>query len=146
MTSGSRMPALTAAMAGLALLAACPCTRSSQPGPASPAPWQELFEDQDWNDLAPGTGTIFSGAVLHEPGSDAPSFVMRYNPWKLRQADGTMLDIYCGTSDVLSTWEGMDVEIEGRLESMEIEGTPFVEIWPARIRPVAGTRDTGGER
>jgi hypothetical protein len=127
---------LAAAVAGLlALIPGCPRSHSSQPGSPSPAAWVELFPDQDWNDVPPGQGEIFAGTVRYVPGSDQPSFVMRYNPFKLEIADEGTTDIYCGSDTCLAPFVGLPVEIEGSLQTMEIEGEVFVEIWPARIRP-----------
>jgi hypothetical protein len=95
----------------------------------------DLFPDQDWNDVPPGQGEIFAGTVRYVPGSDEPSFVMRYNPFKLEMADEGTTDIYCGSDTSLAPFVGLQVEIEGSLQTMEIEGQVFVEIWPARIRP-----------
>lgn len=122
------------------LLAGCPGTQIRPPAPTVPEGWVELFPDQDWNDVPEGQGEIFSGTVRHVPGSDQPSFVMRYNAYKLERPDGSVTDIYCGSDNSLLPYLGLAVEIEGRLETMEVEGQVFVEIWPARIRP-AGRGD-----
>jgi len=130
------MKSRSAAKATLALallpVAACPGSRTIPPGQSG---WVELFQDQDWNDVPAGTGQLFVGTVLYEPGSGEPSYVMRYNPYKLSEDDGQVIDIYCGSSDELEPFEGMRVQIEGRQETLQVEGRVFVEIWPARIRP-----------
>jgi hypothetical protein len=129
------------AASSLLLVTACPSRNAGSP---EPKPWVELFPDSEWDDLPAGTGQVFSGTVRYVPGDPGPTFVMRYNPYKLETggpgaAGGELLDIYCGGSDVLEPYVGLPVEIEGRLETTDVEGNVFVEIWPARIRTSART-------
>jgi hypothetical protein len=129
--------ALSAIISLLFVLVAAGCPRTRTPPPASAVPdgWVELFPDQDWNDVPQGQGEIFTGLVRYVPGSSQPSFVMRYNAYKLERSDGSVTDIYCGSDNSLTPYLGLAVDIEGRLETMEVEGQAFIEIWPARIRP-----------
>jgi hypothetical protein len=132
------MPGVIAVAALAAMLVSstgCPDDLSTRPGGGTDRAWIELFTDQDWNDIPEGDGVVFAGTVRYAPADDQPSIVMRYNPYRLEGADGCMTDIYCGSSDVLSPFTGMVVEIEGRIVTLEVEGVQFVEIWPARIRP-----------
>jgi hypothetical protein len=127
-----------AALAALLVIATgCPDDMSTRPGGIANQAWLELFTDQDWNDIPEGRGEIFRGVLVFEPAGDQPSTVMRYNPYRLEGVDGFLTDIYCGSSDILSAYVGSAVEIEGRIEAMEVEGMQFVEIWPARIRLAA---------
>ncbi len=125
------------------ILLACACPRESAPSqePHAPSQWVELFADEPWNDLPEGQGEIWSGTVRCVPGDSQPSFVMRYNPYKLEDGTGGFTDIYCGGSDELAPFVGSPVDIEGRLETLEVEGVVFVEIWPARIRPSSQEED-----
>lgn len=129
-----RLPAAVATAYLLLLPAACPRTQTHPPEPPPPEEWVELFTDQEWNDLPRGQGEIFSGVLRYVPGGDQPSFVMRYNAYRLERPDGIVTDVYCGSDSSLASYVGHDVEIEGRIETMEVEGQIFIEIWPARIR------------
>lgn len=117
------------------LSGACPRENTPSPDPPASARWTELFPGEPWNDLPEGQGEIWTGIVRYLPGDEQPSFVMRYNAYKLEDPAGTLTDIYCGGSDELAPFVGLPVDIEGRLETTEVEGRVFIEIWPARIRP-----------
>ncbi len=119
------------------LAAACGSSGGAVPGPGD---WIELFPGAEWNDFEEGTTEVFTGVLRFVPGDGLPSYVMRYNPYKLETADGT-LDVYCGGSDDLSPWVGLTVSLEGRIESMNLEGVGFIEIWPSRLVPAG---DGGG--
>jgi hypothetical protein len=111
--------------------------------------WIEVFADQEWRVSMTGEFSTFSGILRRIPADPMPSYVMRYNPYKLELSSsdtgtvsvlhagyGELRDIYCGSSDELLPFVGACVEIQGRLNTMEVEGRCFVEIWPVRIREI----------
>lgn len=136
----SRIPSILLSVCIL-LASACPRESAPPPEPPAPAPWIELFPGEEWNDLPEGEGEMWSGTVRYFPGNGQPSFVMRYNPYRLEDSAGSLTDIYCGGSDELAPFIGLPVDIEGRLDTVEVEGRVFVEIRPARIRPVLREAD-----
>ena len=91
--------------------------------------WRVLFPDEDWNNFPSEELEMFSGILSYDSSDPYPSYVQRYNPYKLGE-----YDVYCGSSDVLSTYVGKKVVIEGKLETISVEGHVFIEIWPTRIR------------
>jgi hypothetical protein len=111
--------------------------------------WIEVFTDQEWRVSMTGELATFSGILRRVPADPMPSYVMRYNPYKLELSSsgagtvsvlhagyGELRDIYCGNSDELLPFVGTRVEIQGLLNTMEVEGQGFVEIWPVRIREI----------
>jgi hypothetical protein len=111
--------------------------------------WIEVFADQEWSDFMAAEVSTFSGILRRVPDDPSPSFVMRFNPYKLELSSsdaetgsvrfdegGELRDIYCGSSDELRPFIGARVEIQGWLNTMAVEGQLFVEIWPVRIREI----------
>lgn len=129
--------------AAAALISAGCAERVAQTPPETETPptWVALFEGEDWNVFPPGDTEMFEGTVRRVPAGDAPTYVMRYNEYKLEDAGGSMTDIYTGSSDELLPFVDQTVELEGMLQIMDVEGTMFIEIWPSRIRLVPA----GGE-
>jgi hypothetical protein len=91
--------------------------------------WRVLFSDEDWNNFPGEELEMFSGTLSYDPHNSYPPYVQRYNPYKLEQ-----YDVYCGSSDVLKAYIGKKVVIEGKLETMSVEGHVFREIWPTKIK------------
>jgi hypothetical protein len=91
--------------------------------------WRVLFPDEDWNNFPGEELEMFSGTLSYDPHNSYPPYVQRYNPYKLEQ-----YDVYCGSSDVLKAYIGKKVVIEGKLETMSVEGHVFREIWPTKIK------------
>lgn len=130
-----------AMVAVLLLVTSCACVGSGSRGSGGSgdrepvSEWIEVFAEQEWHDSQADEVSTFSGTLTHVPGDSQPSFVMRYNPYKLELSSGDGLrDVYCGSSDELLPFVGAPVEIQGRLVIMEVEGQVFNEIWPVRIR------------
>lgn len=96
--------------------------------------WIELHPEADWNNFSEDELRTFVGVVEHQPEGDQISFVMRYNPFKLRRTEPEgVLDIY-GRSEKLKQFIGKRVEIRGKLEMLRVEGRQFIEIWPVKVR------------
>ncbi len=103
--------------------------------------WVELHLDADWNKFEKDETQIFEGILEYVEDPETISFVMRFNPYKLalvqpgeEPSSGSLrLDVY-GRSPDLKPFVGKRVQIEGKREQMEVEGTFFDEIWPARVR------------
>jgi hypothetical protein len=91
--------------------------------------WQVLFPDEDWNNFPSEELEIFSGIVSYDSHDPYPSYVQRYNPYKLGE-----YDVYCGSSDILKVYIGKKVIIEGKLVTISVEGHVFREIWPTKIK------------
>jgi hypothetical protein len=129
--------------AAAALVAAGCSERVAQTPPATETEpsWVALFEGEDWNVFPPGDAEVFHGVVRRVPADGAPTYVMRYNEYKLEDSRGSLTDIYTGSSDELLPFVDLQVELEGMLQIMDVEGTVFIEIWPSRIRLVPA----GGE-
>jgi hypothetical protein len=142
-------------MIALLLLTGCACvgggSDSDEPGTAVQGEpgqeWIEVCADQEWSDFMAAEVSTFSGILRRVPDDPMPSFVMRFNPYKLElfssdsatgsvlyEEGGELRDIYCGSSDDLRPFLGTRVEIQGWLNTMDVEGQRFVEIWPVRIR------------
>jgi hypothetical protein len=98
-------------------------------GSRSLTEWRVLFPDEDWNNFPSEELEIFSGIVSYDSHDPYPSYVQRYNPYKLGE-----YDVYCGSSDVLKVYIGKKVIIEGKLETISVEGHVFREIWPTKIK------------
>lgn len=103
--------------------------------------WTKLFADENWNKFAPDDLRIFKGTLRYIPSEQgAVTVVMRYNPYKLQGifdlGQVQVLDVYCGSSQVLAPYVGQLVEIEGKLKEFRVEGGTFQEIWPTRIRAI----------
>lgn len=125
--------ALFSALLCILVITLClsPAAAVENPQKKNFTPWKALFPDADWNKFPPKDLRIFRGVLRYEKEPPGFSFVMRYNPYKLGKHD-----VYCGGSDDLKPWVGKEVEIEGALKTMEVEGQLFVEIWPVRVRAV----------
>lgn len=96
--------------------------------------WIELFPDQDWNDFPAESVLTFRGILIYQEADTLPSYVMRFNPYRLEMEEQVM-EIYMGSSDVLHPLVGEDIEIRGMVLTICVEGHLFVEIWPTEYRP-----------
>jgi hypothetical protein len=115
---------------GLFALALTSATQGQPPHDAI-----KLNVGADWNQFAPEEVQEFEGVLLVEEDPETVSFVMRFNPYKLKlsaPADKT-LDVY-GRDPKLKPFVGRQVTISGKRVQDEIEGVFFDEIWPVTIR------------
>ena len=120
---------------GVAFLAAvCLLALAASAGAASvaPAPWENLFAEEDWYRQQAGEEQVLRGK-LEALAPPQASTLMRSALYKL--GDRT---IYTGAKKLpaLDGLAGKTVEIRGKAVDMELSGQAVREIWPAAIRPV----------
>lgn len=96
------------------------------------APWEKLFENEDWYKGAAGKEQVFRGKLEAIPDSGAATTLQRTSYYKL--GDRTL---YTGAKKVpaLDKLVGKEVEIRGKPVDMNLEGRSLKEIWPAAVRP-----------
>jgi hypothetical protein len=96
--------------------------------------WKTLFPDDEWNNFSEEQLIDYWGTIQYEPHDPNPTFVQRYNPYKLLIPSGITIDIYCGSSDVLKPYIGHKVTIKGARRELVVEGHRFDEILPVKIK------------
>lgn len=102
-------------------------------GAAQPSKeWVKVNPEADWNNFPESEIQEFEGCLEVDEESETISFVMRFNPFKLKM-DRARLDVY-GRSPVLEEYVGKQVVIRGKRVQDEIEGQVFDEIWPVSIK------------
>jgi hypothetical protein len=99
-----------------------------------PGRWEVLFPEATWNKFSKQEEVDFVGTIKFSPKNPRPSFVQRFNPYKLVMESGQVFDIYCSGSNVLRPYVGRRVIIRGKRMDLEIEGYLFKEIWPIGIK------------
>jgi hypothetical protein len=105
------------------------CQRKIDPGK-----WEVLFPNATWNKFSKQEEKDFVGTIKFAPKNPRPSFVQRFNPYKLVMQSGETFDIYCSGSNVLKPYIGRRVIVRGKRMDLEIEGYLFKEIWPIGIK------------
>ena len=100
-------------------------------GKQAAAPWQKLFENEEWYKGQAGKEETFTGTLEAVKGAGGPSILMRTSFYRLGERT-----IYTGARKVkvLDELVGKKVEIRGKAVDMELEGQNLKEIWPAAVR------------
>ncbi len=99
--------------------------------------WTRLCADENWYRQERGNEQIFRGTLEAVPNAGGPSALQRTSYYRLGERT-----IYTGAKKVeaLERLVGKAVEIRGKPVDMNLEGQALKEIWPAAVRPAAGSQ------